>query len=64
MTQVKFDDLPVHVNTKRAIREVMGYEFCTEVQSQALPVCLGEADAVVKAKTGTGKTPAQMLPVG
>ena len=62
MTQVKFDDLPVHVNTKRAIREVMGYEFCTEVQSQALPVCLGEADAVVKAKTGTGKTIAFLVP--
>lgn len=62
MTKTRFDDLPVHVSTKRAIREVMGYEFCTEVQAQALPVCLGQADAVVKAKTGTGKTIAFLVP--
>ena len=62
MTGTRFDDLPINPNTKRAIREVMGYEYCTEVQSQALPVCLGDADAVVKAKTGTGKTIAFLVP--
>jgi len=62
MTQVRFADLPIHASTKKAIREVMGYACCTEVQSQALPVCLGDSDAVVKAKTGTGKTIAFLVP--
>jgi len=62
MTQTRFDDLPVHALTKKAIAEVMGYEFCTQVQAQALPVCLGSQDAVVKAKTGTGKTIAFLIP--
>jgi len=62
MTGTTFDSLRVSEDIKRAIREIMGYQYCTEVQSQALPVCLGPQDAMVKAKTGTGKTIAFLVP--
>ena len=42
--------------------EVFGYEFCTKVQAQAIPVCLSGVDVLAKAKTGTGKTLAFMIP--
>jgi ATP-dependent RNA helicase MSS116 len=42
--------------------EVFGYEFCTKVQAQSIPVCLSGEDVLAKAKTGTGKTIAFMLP--
>lgn len=62
MTDLRFDDLSIDDRVKRAIREVMGYTTCTEVQKQALPQCLGPKDVVVKAKTGTGKTIAFLVP--
>eukprot|EP00955_Chlamydomonas_euryale_P026184 276530-Chlamydomonas_euryale.AAC.1 len=58
----RFGDLEVHANTKRAIAEVFGYEFCTKVQAQSLPFCLSGNDVLAKAKTGTGKTLAFMIP--
>ena len=62
MTSTRFADLPINESVKRAIAEVMQYETCTEVQAQALPACLGEQDCMVKAKTGTGKTIAFLVP--
>ncbi|KAL6761806.1 P-loop containing nucleoside triphosphate hydrolase protein [Haematococcus lacustris] len=43
--------------------EVFKYEYCTHVQSQALPACLAGGDVLAKAKTGTGKTIAFGIPV-
>lgn len=34
----------------------------TEVQAQTLPVCLSGVDTLAKAKTGTGKTLAFLVP--
>lgn len=42
--------------------EVFGYEMCTKVQAQAIPVCLTGVDTLAKAKTGTGKTIGFMIP--
>ena len=36
MTGARFDSLPIHANTKKAIAEVMGYELMTLVQEQTL----------------------------
>lgn len=47
---------------RRALAEVMQYELCTDVQAASLPVCLRGADVCVKAKTGTGKTLAFLIP--
>ena len=46
----------------RAIAEVMGYTHCTAVQAESLGPLLSGADMVVKAKTGTGKTLAFLIP--
>jgi len=49
-------------SARRALAEVMRYQQCTDVQAASLPVCLRGADACVKAKTGTGKTLAFLIP--
>ncbi|GMH60491.1 hypothetical protein TrRE_jg4123, partial [Triparma retinervis] len=40
----------------------MRYEYMTEVQAQTLPICLSGVDTLAKAKTGTGKTLAFLIP--
>ena len=47
---------------RRGLNEVMGYELCTDVQAKAIPACQAGADVVCKAKTGTGKTLAFLIP--
>ena len=46
----------------RAIAETLGYKNCTSVQAESLGPLLSGADMVVKAKTGTGKTLAFLIP--
>ena len=46
----------------RAVAEIMGYESCTKVQADAIPAMLAGEDGVCKAKTGTGKTLAFLIP--
>ena len=41
---------------------MLGYSHCTNVQAESLPVMLGGSDVVCKAKTGTGKTLAFLIP--
>eukprot|EP01116_Phalansterium_solitarium_P021289 TRINITY_DN6559_c0_g1_i1.p1 TRINITY_DN6559_c0_g1~~TRINITY_DN6559_c0_g1_i1.p1 ORF type:complete len:662 (-),score=187.74 TRINITY_DN6559_c0_g1_i1:493-2382(-) len=62
LTTTRFDSFPVSQNTLRALHEVLGYELCTEVQAASLPVFLQGGDVVTKAKTGTGKTLAFLIP--
>jgi hypothetical protein len=56
MTAARFDQLDMHPATKRALAEVLRYEFMTIVQQQSCPVGLTGVDILAKAKTGTGKT--------
>ena len=64
LTGVAFATLAgtISEGTLRAIDEVMGYPTMTQVQEQALPICAAGGDVVAKAKTGTGKTLAFMVP--
>ena len=62
LTSVTFASLPISAVTKRAIAEVMRYETLSAVQAQTLPVILKGSDVIAKAKTGTGKTIAFLLP--
>ncbi|GAA5929584.1 hypothetical protein JCM1841_004986 [Sporobolomyces salmonicolor] len=39
-----------------------GFEYCTEVQKQTLPVILTGVDVLAQARTGTGKTLAFLIP--
>jgi hypothetical protein len=42
--------------------EVLGYDKCSPVQEAAIPACLVGQDVLAKAKTGSGKTIAFMIP--
>ncbi|GMI08510.1 hypothetical protein TrVE_jg6697 [Triparma verrucosa] len=58
----KFTDVAgISANRRRALAE-MRFEYMTEVQAQTLPVCLSGVDTLAKAKTGTGKTLAFLVP--
>jgi len=62
MTQTRFDHLPLHADTIRGIHEVLGYSTMTKVQHMSLPVLMQGKDVMAKAKTGTGKTLAFLIP--
>ena len=57
-----FASLEINAATKRAICEEMGYASMTPVQEATLPVILSGRDLLAKAKTGTGKTLAFLVP--
>lgn len=66
ITNKRFADLEaVCDESRRAMAEVFKYEFMTVVQAQTLPVILDTSrkiDVLAKAKTGTGKTLAFLIP--
>lgn len=62
MTTEVFSELPISAETKRAIAEVFQYLTMTQVQVASLPVILRGDDCLAKAKTGTGKTLAFLIP--
>jgi ATP-dependent RNA helicase MSS116, mitochondrial len=62
MTTDEFKNLPIAVESKRALAEVMKYQFMTLVQSATLSSILSGKDCLAKAKTGTGKTLAFLIP--
>ncbi len=41
---------------RRALAEVLRYEFCSIVQAAAIPVCLGSADVIAKARPSVLRT--------
>ncbi|XP_022759924.1 probable DEAD-box ATP-dependent RNA helicase 48 [Durio zibethinus] len=57
----RFDDCGISPLTVKAL-SAAGYFQMTRVQEATLSVCLEGKDALVKAKTGTGKTIAFLLP--
>ena len=63
VTNHKFSDLKISAESRRAMAEVFCYEFMTAVQHETLPLILKDnKDCLAKAKTGTGKTLAFMIP--
>ncbi len=63
MTQHKFANLSISSETRRAMAQVFKYEYMTAVQAETLPLILkDDTDCLAKAKTGTGKTLAFMIP--
>ncbi|OWM85331.1 probable DEAD-box ATP-dependent RNA helicase 48 [Punica granatum] len=61
LTQKRFDECNISPLTNKALA-LAGYRQMTRVQEAALPVCLEGKDALFKAKTGTGKSIAFLLP--
>ncbi|XP_024535745.1 DEAD-box ATP-dependent RNA helicase 26 [Selaginella moellendorffii] len=62
LSNSRFDQFEVHALTLKAIKNVLGYEVMTMVQEATLPLILKGEDVLAKAKTGTGKTIAFLLP--
>ncbi|WOK94856.1 DEAD-box ATP-dependent RNA helicase 48-like [Canna indica] len=61
LTKRRFDECGISPLTVKALTDA-GYIQMTVVQEAALSVCLDGKDALVKAKTGTGKSAAFLLP--
>jgi ATP-dependent RNA helicase MSS116 len=53
----------LHPNSKRAIIENMGHQTMTEVQAKSFSAALAGKDILARARTGTGKTLAFLIPV-
>ncbi|KAL9251620.1 DEAD-box ATP-dependent RNA helicase 31-like protein [Drosera capensis] len=61
LSDTRFDQCPVSPKSLKAIRDA-GYERMTMVQEATLPFILKGKDVMAKARTGTGKTIAFLLP--
>eukprot|EP00605_Chrysophyceae_sp_TOSAG23-4_P001864 GSChrysophyteH1.ASY1.ANO1.2056.1 assembled CDS len=62
ISNAKFSDLSISSPSKLALAESFKYTFMSEVQRQTLPGILAGKDCLAKAKTGTGKTLAFLIP--
>ncbi|CAL4927094.1 unnamed protein product [Urochloa decumbens] len=60
--EVSFDELGLDEQLKRALRK-KGIAKATPIQKEAIPLILEGKDVVAKAKTGSGKTFAYLLPL-
>lgn len=63
LSVIKFEDLMIHKDTKRALKEAFNYEYLSQPQAEYLPVALSGKNIFVKAKTGSGKTLGFLIPV-
>ncbi|MFW5451077.1 MAG: ATP-dependent RNA helicase RhlB [Methylophagaceae bacterium] len=60
LTEQAFSSLPLHETLQNGLRSA-GFEFCTPIQAQSLPLLLSGQDVAGQAQTGTGKTIAFLL---
>ena len=60
LTEQAFSSLPLHETLQNGLRSA-GFEFCTPIQAQSLPLLLAGQDVAGQAQTGTGKTIAFLL---
>lgn len=60
LTEQAFSSLPLHETLHNGLRRA-GFEFCTPIQAQSLPLLLSGHDVAGQAQTGTGKTIAFLL---
>ncbi|OAQ34515.1 DEAD-domain-containing protein [Linnemannia elongata AG-77] len=59
----RFDEIAsLHPNTAKAIKGIFKYETMSKVQAEVLSLLPTDTDMFVKAKTGTGKTLAFLIP--
>ncbi len=60
--KMRFLDLAIHEDIQFGLQDI-GFEYCTPIQEQALPIVLSGRDIAGKAQTGTGKTAAFLLAI-
>jgi ATP-dependent RNA helicase RhlB len=60
LTETRFKDFDIDPRLIKGLDEA-GYEFCTPIQAQSIPIALTGKDIAGEAQTGTGKTAAFMV---
>jgi ATP-dependent RNA helicase RhlB len=60
LTKTRFDSFPFSEAILAGIRDA-GFEYCTPIQAETLPIALDGRDVAGQAQTGTGKTAAFLL---
>ena len=60
LTQKKFSEFNLHTTLFLGLEEA-GFEYCTPIQADSLPLLLAGQDVAGQAQTGTGKTAAFLL---
>lgn len=61
MTKVPFSEMNLNPKLERAVN-LMGFDYATPVQSEAIPAIRTGADVIARSQTGTGKTAAFAIP--
>lgn len=62
LSQTRFDAFPLQESLQASLREA-GFEQCSRIQAEALPLALAGQDVAGQAQTGTGKTGAFLVAV-
>jgi len=60
LTKTRFDSFPFSEAILDGVRDA-GFEYCTPIQAETLPIALDGRDVAGQAQTGTGKTAAFLL---
>lgn len=60
LTETRFKDFDINPELVKGLDEA-GFEFCTPIQAQSIPISLTGKDVAGEAQTGTGKTAAFMV---
>jgi ATP-dependent RNA helicase RhlB len=60
LTETRFDEFEIDTRIIRGLND-SGFEFCTPIQANSLPVTLSGRDVAGEAQTGTGKTAAFLV---
>jgi ATP-dependent RNA helicase RhlB len=60
LSDLRFDSLVINDQVQEGIRDA-GFEFCTPIQANTLPIALEGKDVAGQAQTGTGKTAAFLI---
>ncbi len=60
LSELRFDALELHDELRTGINKA-GFEFCTPIQADTLPIALQGKDVAGQAQTGTGKTAAFLI---
>lgn len=63
LSSIKFEDVAeINPKSKRAIKEILKLESMTEIQSKTFTTAVSGTDVLGRARTGTGKTLAFLVP--
>ncbi|MEW8204544.1 MAG: DEAD/DEAH box helicase, partial [Candidatus Thiodiazotropha taylori] len=60
LTETRFADFDLDPQVLLGIQEA-GFEYCTPIQAETLPIALSGKDLAGQAQTGTGKTAAFLI---